>query len=163
MTVLTRGQRWLALAFAAAFAVVGPAGCTGDGETAGLTRTETWHVLRVQANGSGSGTVTTPDASPQLSCTITGGALSGVCANAYPSNSTVRLVAAPNGASTFAGWSGACTGTGGCVVDMSEERAVTASFERALGRRLAFERLRPRLTPDVEPRRTRRRRSSGRD
>jgi hypothetical protein len=40
----------------------------------------------------------------------------------------VRLVATPNGASTFSGWSGACTGTGDCVVDMMGERTVTAVF-----------------------------------
>ena len=85
-------------------------------------------MLRVQASGAGSGTVTAPDASPQLFCSITQGALAGVCAMAYPSNSTVRLVATPNVGSTFEGWSGACTGTDQCVVDVSQERAVTAAF-----------------------------------
>ena len=47
---------------------------------------------------------------------------------AYPGNSAVRLVATPNASSTFAGWSGACAGTEGCVVDMSQERTVTAAF-----------------------------------
>ena len=86
------------------------------------------HVLRVQGNGAGSGTVTAPDASPQLSCSITRGAVSGVCAMAYPSNSAVGLVATPSAGSTFSGWSGACTGTDQCVVDMAREQAVTATF-----------------------------------
>jgi len=47
---------------------------------------------------------------------------------AYPGNSAVRLVATPNAASTFAGWSGDCTGGEQCVVDMSHERTVTADF-----------------------------------
>ena len=125
------GRRWRrARAFATWAVVVGPAGCDSYG--AGVTTpTTTQHVLRVQANGPGSGTVVSPDASPQISCTITSGALSGVCGTAYPSTSAVRLVATPNGASTFVGWSGACTGTDQCVVEMSQERTVTASFALA--------------------------------
>jgi len=119
--------QWWARAVAAAWVIVGSAACGSD-YTGGSTPTETQHVLRVQASGSGSGMVTAPDASPPLSCTITSGALSGVCAGAYPRSSAVQLVATPNGASTFTGWSGACTGSGDCVVDMSQERTVTASF-----------------------------------
>ena len=115
--------------FAACAMLVGAGGCGGGGDSGPRMPTATQHVLRVQANAAGSGTVTAPDASPQLSCTITAGALSGSCAIAYPSNSAVRLIATPNGASTFSGWSGACTGSGDqCVVDMSQERTVTASF-----------------------------------
>ena len=133
MLALTRTPRRWARAFAAWVAIVGPAGC-GDG-SGGLTPTpQTQHVLRVQASGAGSGTVIAPDASPPLSCTITSGALSGVCASAYPSNAAVLLIATPNGASTFVGWSGACTGTGECVVDMSQERTATASFAPPPGR-----------------------------
>ena len=91
------------------------------------------HVLRVQADGAGSGTVTTPDASPPLSCSITNGALAGECARAYPSNSAIWLVATPNATSVFLGWSGACTGTDQCVVEMSQERAVTAAFATRSG------------------------------
>src|SRR5690348_2525967 len=118
-------RRWMRAAVACA--VLGVAGC--HAETVGGTPTATNHVLRVQASGAGSGVVTTPDASPQLSCTITAGALSGVCAMTYPSNATVRLVATPNATSAFAGWSGACTGTE-CVVEMSQEQVVTAAFSR---------------------------------
>jgi hypothetical protein len=108
-------------------AVIGFASCDSERVLPATTRT-TNHVLRVQGSGGGSGTVTTPDASPQLSCTITRGGLSGVCGTAYPSNSAVRLAATPNAGSTFAGWSGACTGPDGCVVDMSKEQTVTAAF-----------------------------------
>jgi hypothetical protein len=129
MLALVRMQQGWARAFAAWAVIVGPAGCS-DG-SGGLTpTTQTQHVLRVQASGAGSGTVAAPDASPPLSCTITSGALSGVCVSAYPSNATVRLVATPNSASTFVEWSGACTGTGDCVVDMSQERTATVSFAR---------------------------------
>jgi hypothetical protein len=133
MSILTDPQwRWRhGLAASAVF--VGSAGC--DSYSGGRTPTATQHVLRVQASDAGSGTVIAPDASPQLACTITAGALSGTCAIAYPSNSTVRLVATPNGASTFGGWSGACMGTGDCVVDMTGERTVNASFAPSANRR----------------------------
>jgi hypothetical protein len=106
--------------------VVALAACSGD--VVGGAPTATQRVLRVQGNGAGSGAVTAPDASPPLSCSITIGAVSGVCAGAYPRNATVRLVATPTARSTFSGWSGACAGTEDCVLDMSEERTVTASF-----------------------------------
>jgi hypothetical protein len=127
MLALTRTRRRWARTVAAWAVIVGPAGC-GDSSSGLTPPPQTQHVLRVQASGAGSGTVTAPDASPPLSCTITSGALSGVCAGAYPSNSAVRLVATPNGASTFVGWGGACTGTGECAVDMSQERTAIASF-----------------------------------
>ena len=125
-----RGPQWRWARVSAVAVLVGPAGCDdyGGGPT---TPTATQHLLRVQASGAGSGTVTSPDASPQISCTITAGALSGTCGIAYPGNSAVQLVATPNGASTFTGWSGACTGSDQCVVDMSQERTVIASFVRA--------------------------------
>jgi hypothetical protein len=63
MMALTCTQQGWARAFAAWVVIVGPAGC-GDG-SGGLTPTpQTQHVLRVQASGAGSGTVTALDALP---------------------------------------------------------------------------------------------------
>ena len=118
-------MRWLTRA-AAVWVVVGSAGC--DRVTMGRTPTETKYVLRVQGDGGGSGAVTAPDASPQLACAIIRGAVTGICAMAYPEHSTVQLVATPNAGSTFVGWSGSCAGTDQCVTDMSAERVVTAAF-----------------------------------
>ena len=42
----------------------------------------------------------------------------------------MTLTAVPTTGSVFAGWSGACTGSAGCTVTMSQARAVTASFSR---------------------------------
>ena len=87
------------------------------------------HLLRLQGSGQGSGTVTAPDATPELACTISSGALSGACAGGYQNNVTVRLIATPNAGSTFTGWSGiGCAGTDQCVVEMSQERTITAAF-----------------------------------
>lgn len=47
----------------------------------------------------------------------------------FPLNSMVTLQATPASGSTFAGWSGACSGTAStCTVSMSAARTVTASF-----------------------------------
>jgi hypothetical protein len=40
----------------------------------------------------------------------------------------VTLTATASAGSTFTGWSGACTGTGSCVVTMSAAKSVTATF-----------------------------------
>ncbi|MFA5348889.1 MAG: hypothetical protein WC309_00790 [Candidatus Paceibacterota bacterium] len=47
---------------------------------------------------------------------------------AYGRNTTVTLTATPYGDSSFAGWSGACYGTGNCVVTMTNNKNVTATF-----------------------------------
>lgn len=50
------------------------------------------------------------------------------CSASYAAGTGVTLTATPAIESTFSGWSGACTGTGACVVAMTEPRSVTASF-----------------------------------
>src|SRR2546423_11739795 len=42
----------------------------------------------------------------------------------------VTLAAAADAGSSFAGWSGLCSGTGGCTVTMDADKAVTATFEQ---------------------------------
>jgi hypothetical protein len=45
----------------------------------------------------------------------------------------VTLTAAAASGSTFAGWSGSCTGTGSCVLSMTASRSVTATFNTSGG------------------------------
>jgi subtilase family serine protease len=71
----------------------------------------------------GSGTVTSTDGS--LACN------SGTCSHAYNSGTNVTLNASGASGWTFAGWSGACTGTGSCTVNMSGNEAVTANFTQS--------------------------------
>jgi hypothetical protein len=85
-------------------------------------------TLTVSGAGTGSGTVTTSLITPAINCTITNGGASGTCSQSYPFNTSVTLTAAATGGGTFAGWSGACTGTGQCVVTMNQVRNVTATF-----------------------------------
>ena len=73
-------------------------------------------------SGSGSGTITSAPAG--INC-------GGDCSESYPTNTAVILTATPASGSTFAGWSGACSGTGSCAVTMGVDRSVTATFNAA--------------------------------
>jgi beta-lactam-binding protein with PASTA domain len=42
------------------------------------------------------------------------------------------LTATAAATSSFAGWSGACAGTGSCTVTIDQDRAVTATFNQVL-------------------------------
>ena len=77
----------------------------------------TTYALTVTKSGTGSGTV----AGGAISCGAT-------CSANVSSGTPVTLAATPASGSTFGGWSGACTGTGSCVVTMTAARAVTATF-----------------------------------
>jgi IPT/TIG domain/Divergent InlB B-repeat domain/PASTA domain len=70
-------------------------------------------ALTVTLAGSGSGSV---------NCT------GGPCAATYAFGTEVTLGATAAAGSTFAGWSGACSGMGACVVTMDAAKAVTATF-----------------------------------
>jgi hypothetical protein len=77
------------------------------------------YTLNVFRTGNGSGTVTSTDS--LINCGTD-------CQETYTLNTQVTLSAAPNTDSTFTGWSGACTGTGQCMVTMSASQSVTAQF-----------------------------------
>jgi hypothetical protein len=77
--------------------------------------------LTVTVSGSGSGTITSSPAG--ITCS------SGSCSKNYTLNTSVTLTAAPAAGQLFTGWGGACSGTGSCVVPMSGDKTVTASFE----------------------------------
>ena len=81
-------------------------------------------TLSVAKSGSGSGTVTSSPAG--INCGAT-------CTASYPAGTVVTLSAAPAAGSTFAGWSGACSGTGACQVTMNAATLVTATFDLTAG------------------------------
>jgi Divergent InlB B-repeat domain/Matrixin len=83
---------------------------------AGSTQTFT---LTVTPTGAGSGMVTSAPAG--VNCSPT-------CAASFASGTLVTLTGAPSSSSVFAGWQGACSGDGLCVVSMTADRAVTAVF-----------------------------------
>jgi endoglucanase len=80
-------------------------------------RAPTKFVLTVTA--SGSGTVTS--AAAGINC-------GAACGGSYLSGTSITLTATPTNGSTFAGWNGACSGTGPCTVAMTATRSVTATF-----------------------------------
>ena len=75
--------------------------------------------LTVDVVGSGSGTVTS---SPS------GIACGTDCTASFDDGTPVTLTATPDAGSTFAGWSGACSGTASCEVGMDSDREVSATF-----------------------------------
>jgi uncharacterized repeat protein (TIGR02543 family) len=83
------------------------------------TFTDATFTLSASLAGTGSGTVTSAPAG--INCP-------GDCSEVYNYNTMVTLTATPATGSTFTGWSGDCTGTGSCVVTMSQARSVTATF-----------------------------------
>ena len=76
--------------------------------------------LTVLKAGSGQGTVTSAPAG--IDC-------GADCSESYAQGSVITLTPTPATGSTFAGWSGACTGTGACVVTMNAAQSVTATFD----------------------------------
>ncbi|HEX9660295.1 MAG TPA: choice-of-anchor Q domain-containing protein, partial [Rhodothermales bacterium] len=77
-------------------------------------------TLEVMRSGSGAGHV--------------GSAPSGIdcgadCSHLYAEGASVTLTATPDVASTFSGWTGDCSGTAACVVDLTGDRFVGAAFE----------------------------------
>ena len=76
-------------------------------------------ALTVSTGGGGSGTVSSNPSG--IDCGVT-------CSANYNSGTSVTLTATPTAGSTFNGWSGACTGTGSCVMSMSAAQSVSASF-----------------------------------
>lgn len=76
-------------------------------------------VLAVSRTGTGQGTVTSAPAG--VSCGTT-------CTAPFAAGTSVTLSAAPAPGSVFAGWSGACSGTGACIVPMTSAQSVVATF-----------------------------------
>jgi NedA-like, galactose-binding domain/Glycosyl hydrolase family 26/Divergent InlB B-repeat domain len=76
-------------------------------------------TLTVTKTGNGTGTVTSSPAG--INCGAT-------CTASFTKNINVTLTAAANAGFIFVGWSGSCSGTGSCVVNMSANKTVTAMF-----------------------------------
>lgn len=77
------------------------------------------YTLSVSRSGNATGSVTA--SSGGISC-------GSVCSANYMGGSTVSLTATPGPYARFVGWSGACAGTGSCVVSMVDARSVGATF-----------------------------------
>ncbi|HYD41729.1 MAG TPA: lytic polysaccharide monooxygenase [Anaeromyxobacter sp.] len=111
--------------------------CTGTAATCTVSMTQartvtatfnststTSYTLSVTKAGTGAGTVYSTPAG--ITCGAT-------CSASFPSGTVVTLVGDVAAGSSFAGWSGACTGTGPCTVTMSQARSVSATFNTTSG------------------------------
>ncbi|OGU12053.1 MAG: hypothetical protein A2075_18620 [Geobacteraceae bacterium GWC2_58_44] len=89
---------------------------------AGAAVTNTY-TLTVALTGSGSGSVnSTPTG---IACA--NGSSAG-CSSNFTGGATVNLTATAGAYSAFGGWSGICSGNGGCTAGMDAARTVTATF-----------------------------------
>jgi hypothetical protein len=77
------------------------------------------YSLTAAKGGNGSGVVSSVPAG--INC-------GGTCSASFDYGTVVTLTAAPSEGSTFAGWTGACSGVGDCVVTISQDAQVTANF-----------------------------------
>jgi hypothetical protein len=81
------------------------------------------NALTVSKSGSGNGVVTSSPSG--IDCGAT-------CSSVFANGTAVTLTATPASGSTFAGWSGACSGTAfTCSVSMTAARTVGAAFNAA--------------------------------
>src|SRR5690606_15138756 len=79
-------------------------------------------TLTVQVSGGGTGRVTSAPAG--IDCP-------GDCVQTYPVTTSATLTATAMAGSLFTGWTGACSGTGTCQLDMDlGPHAVGATFQR---------------------------------
>jgi hypothetical protein len=78
-------------------------------------------TLTVSRIGTGDGTIRSSDGN--IDC-------GSKCSHVYNAGVVVSLTATPSSGSTFSGWSGACSGTGDCVINVNSDQSVTASFSQ---------------------------------
>jgi len=76
-------------------------------------------ALTASKTGTGNGTVTSAPAG--IACGLT-------CSSNFSIGTSVSLSANPDAGSSFAGWSGACSGASSCTVTVTAAVSVTATF-----------------------------------
>ena len=111
------------------------AGCSGGDSSSAAS-----FNLSVSIDGPGSGTVTSSPAG--IDCGTD-------CSESYTGNTIVTLTASGAAGSTFAGWSGACSGTDSCPVTMDAARSVTATFVEYSVDCSSFAVYAPSTTPEI--------------
>ncbi len=85
-------------------------------------------TLSVLTAGDGSGTVTSTPAGIDCRTDCILDLCGGDCIQIYSDGTSVTLTASPAAGSLFDAYSGACTGSGVCILTMDQSKAVTATF-----------------------------------
>ena len=85
--------------------------------TGGGTAPSPKHTLSLAAIGTGSGTFSGANVPPCPPCW-----------GSYSPGTSLTITATPSAGSTFAGWTGACSGTGTCHVTLNSDQGVSALF-----------------------------------
>jgi len=73
---------------------------------------------------------TTVSGSGAITSTPSGISCGADCSESYTTGTSVTLTATPANGYTFANWSGDCTGTGSCVIQMNSNKSVGATFSQ---------------------------------
>ena len=106
-------------------------GVSGEQQIVNLTGTGSY-LVTVTPSGTGAGSISSDPGG--ISCFWNAGRnphQGGVCLSEFAPD-MITLTASPAGNSTFGGWGGACSGTGTCVLDVSNANdSVTATFDAA--------------------------------
>jgi List-Bact-rpt repeat protein len=98
-------------------------------------------VLTVEKGGTGSGRVKSESA-PKIDC-------GSICSGTAYGGAVVTLTATADPGSIFTGWSRSCTGKADCVVSMTQDRSVKATFAKATLATAALARLSRRLSVKI--------------
>jgi len=83
-------------------------------------------TLTVAKDGSGAGSVTVVYSGGLSDCFFS--AAGGTCSRVFANGTRVTLSPTSAAGSTFAGWSGDCSGTAGCTLTMDQDHSATATF-----------------------------------
>jgi phospholipase C len=88
--------------------------------TSASAATETKYKLDVQLSGNGGGLIASSPAG--IKCSPT-------CTKSFSAGTSVTLTATAASGASFAGWSGACQGTGACSLTMNASQSAIATFD----------------------------------
>jgi hypothetical protein len=88
--------------------------------------TATFEVPQYTLNVSVGGNGIVTSSPPGIDC-------GSICTMNFSSGTSVMLTSTPAGGATFAGWGGACSGNGSCLLTMNSLESVTAMFSTSGG------------------------------
>jgi hypothetical protein len=90
------------------------------------------YKLDTKTSGTGTGIISSPHKDGEIICALPGkfqySDYSFLCWGDYPRGTVMNLKATPDAGSSFAGWSGSCSGIGVCTITMDRNHDVVAIF-----------------------------------